>query len=178
MKESSKPGSFQGISGETTRILLAVDDSPDSERAVRYVGSLLRETQHVDITLFHVLKPMPRELLEHWGSENPAVETDLGKQLRTEQESWVRTEGALEYPILVKALDALARTGFPIERVTLKFGHEDNIVKTVLDEARAGGYSTIVVSRHRDSTVKRFWGGGVSDHLLKEANGFAVWVVE
>jgi nucleotide-binding universal stress UspA family protein len=178
MKESSKPGFFQGISGETTRILLAVDDSPDSERAVRYVGSLLRETQHVDITLFHVLKPMPRELLEHWGSENPAVETDLGKQLRTEQESWVRTEGALEYPILVKALDALARTGFPIERVTLKFGHEDNIVKTVLDEARAGGYSTIVVSRHRDSTVKRFWGGGVSDHLLKEANGFAVWVVE
>ena len=44
----------------------------NSHRAVKYVGSLLRETPKTAVTLFHVLKPMPRGLLEHGGSENPA----------------------------------------------------------------------------------------------------------
>jgi hypothetical protein len=45
----------------------------------------LRRTPDVAVTLFHVLKPMPRELLEHGGSENPAAEAQLGAQLRGEQ---------------------------------------------------------------------------------------------
>ena len=60
------------------RILVAVDESENSHRAVQYVGALLRRTPDVAVTLFHVLKPMPRELLEHGGSENPAAEAKLG----------------------------------------------------------------------------------------------------
>lgn len=160
------------------RILLAIDDSQNSERAVKYLGSLLRETQDVEITLFHVLKPLPRELLEHGGSEDPKVEGQLGEQLRREQEEWVRSESVVEYPILVKALEVLGKTGFPIERVTLKFGHEDNVVRNILEEARIGGYGTIVVSRHGASGIKRFFGGGITDQLLHEASGFTLWVVE
>jgi hypothetical protein len=55
------------------RILLAVDESENSRRVARYVGSLLRQTPDVALALFHVLKPMPRELLEHGGSEDPAT---------------------------------------------------------------------------------------------------------
>lgn len=160
------------------RILLAIDDSPSSERALKYVGSLLRETRFVEITLFHVLKPMPRVLLEHGGSEDPEIEGELGQQLQADQEDWVREEGAVEYPVLVKALETLAKTGFPIDRVTMKFGHDDNIVKNILDEARIGGYGTIVVSRHGTSGIKRFFGGGITDQLLHEATGFTLWVVE
>lgn len=121
---------------------------------------------------------MPRELLEHGGSENPVVEGELGKQLRADQENWVREEGAVEYPVLVKALETLAKTGFPIDRVILKFGHDDNIVKNILDEARLGGYGTIVVSRHGASGIKRFFGGSLTDQLIREASGFTLWVVE
>ena len=46
------------------RILLAVDESENSHRVVQYVGSLLGRTPEVAVTLFHVLKPMPRGLLE------------------------------------------------------------------------------------------------------------------
>jgi nucleotide-binding universal stress UspA family protein len=160
------------------RILLAVDDFESSERAVRYVGALLRDAHAVEITLFHVLKPMPRELLEHGGSENPKVEVELGTQLRTEQEEWLRAEGAVEYPILVKALETLGKTGFPIDRVTLKFGHEDNVVANLLQEARSGRYETIVVSRPGTSGgIKRLLGGGIAEHLLREASGITIWVV-
>jgi hypothetical protein len=51
-----------------SRILIAVDDSEHPARALRYVGALLRDVRKVQVTLFHVLKPMPRELLEHGGS--------------------------------------------------------------------------------------------------------------
>ena len=59
------------------RILLAVDESENSDRVVQYVGSLLSRTPDLTLTLFHVLKPMPRELLEHGGSENPAAEAAI-----------------------------------------------------------------------------------------------------
>lgn len=159
------------------RILLAVDESESSERAVRYVGSLLHETHNVELTLFHVLKPIPRELLEHGGSENPVIEEELSKQLRKEQEEWVRVEGQVEYPILVKALETLGKAGFPIERVTMKFGHERDIAKNILDEAQRGGYTTIVLSRHGCGGIKRLFGGGITDQLLRDAAGLTLWVV-
>jgi nucleotide-binding universal stress UspA family protein len=160
------------------RILVAVDGSEQSERAVKYVGTLVRESRGVEVTLFHVLKPLPRELLEHGGSENPKIEDHLSKQLRTEQEEWIQTESALEYPILVRALEVLGKTGFPVDRATLKFGHEEDVVRNILEEARAGNYGTIVLSRHRSSGIKRLFGSDMIDQLLREAKGVTLWLVE
>lgn len=159
------------------KILVAVDDSDESIRAVQYVGSLLRETHDVGVTLFHVLNPMPRELMEHGGSENPEIEDHLGAQLRKDQEDWVRREGTIEYPILLKALERLGQTGFPIDRVTLKFGYERDIADTIIDETRSGGYGTVVVTRHEASSAKRLFGNGVADRLLREVSGVAIWML-
>ena len=161
-----------------SRILIAVDGSEHSARALRYVGTLLRDTRDVQVTLFHVLKPMPRELLEHGGSEDPAEEIRLAKALQQDQENWVHAESTMEYPILVHALELFGKTGFPLDRATLKFGHEDDIAQTILDEARTGGYGTIVVSRHGSNGMKRFFGGGITDQLLRDASGYTLWVVE
>jgi nucleotide-binding universal stress UspA family protein len=161
-----------------SRILIAVDDSEHSARALRYVGSLLRETRDVQVTLFHVLKPMPRELLEHGGSEDPAEEIRLATELLQDQARWVSAESVVEYPILVKALELFGKTGFPLDRVTLKFGHEGDIAHTILDEARTGGHGTIVISRQGSNGLKRFFGGGITDQLLREASGYTLWVVE
>lgn len=159
------------------KILVTVDDSEQSIRAVHYVGSLLRDTHDVGVTLFHVLNPMPRELMEHGGSENPEIEDHLGAQLRKDQEDWVRREGTIEYPILLKALERLGQTGFPIDRVTLKFGYERDIADTIIDEARSGGYGTIVVTRHETSGAKRLFGNGLVDRLLREVSGVAIWLL-
>jgi hypothetical protein len=106
--------------------------------------------EDVKVTLFHVLNPMPRELMEHGGSENPETEHHLGEQLRKDQEEWIRAEGAIEYPILVTAMERLGQTGFPLDHVTLKLGHERDIADSIMDEARAGGYGTVVVTRRAD----------------------------
>jgi len=160
------------------RILVAVDESENSTRAVQYVGSLLRETPNTAVTLFHVLKPMPRGLLEHGGSENPAAEARLSEQLRKDQETWIRQEAERECPFLLKAFETLTQSGFDRSRVTLRIGHEDDIARNILEEARNGKHETIVVGRHGSSGIKRLFGGGVTDQLLRDAKGFAIWVVE
>ena len=160
------------------RILVAVDESENSNRAVKYVGSLLRETPDTAVTLFHVLKPMPRGLLEHGGSENPATEARLSEQLRQDQEAWIRQEAERECPFLIKAFETLTQSGFDRSRVALRIGHEDDIARNILEEARNGKHETIVVGRHGSSGIKRLFGGGVTDQLLRDAKGFAIWVVE
>ncbi|WP_455370611.1 universal stress protein [Petrachloros mirabilis] len=160
------------------KFLVAVDESEHSLRAVRYVGSVLRDMREASVTLFHVLKPMPRGLLEHGGSENPAEEVRLAKELQQEQEKWVRAESARESPILTMAANVLQQSGFPQERVTLKFSHDDHVARHILDEARAGGYGTIVVSRQGSNVKKRLLAAGITDQLLRDASGVTLWVVD
>lgn len=82
-----------------SRILVAVDDSEHSARALRCVGTLLRDTRNVQVTLFHMLRPMPRELLEHGGPESPVEKGRLATELQQDQENWVHEERVTEYSI-------------------------------------------------------------------------------
>lgn len=159
------------------KILVCVEDAEQSVLALGYVGALLRDAHDVSVTLFHVLRPMPRELMEHGGSENPADEVRLGAQLRREQEDWLRSEGAIEFPILLKALEQLGRTGFPLDRVALKFGHERGTAESIIDEVRSGQYGTIVVARHGTAGSRRLFGTGITERLLSELSGVALCVV-
>jgi nucleotide-binding universal stress UspA family protein len=159
-------------------MLLAVDESENSHRVVQYVGSLLCRTPDVVVTLFHVLKPMPRELLEHGGSENPAAEAQLGVQLRDEQEAWIEKERESECHVLKQACETLAQSGFEMSHVAMKYGHEDDIARNILEEARSGHHDTIAVGRHGTSRIKQIFCGGVTDQLLRDAKGFAIWIVE
>ena len=76
------------------------------------------------------------------------------------------------------ALELFGKTGCPLDRVTLKFGHENDIAQAILDKTRIGGYGTIVISRRGSNGMKRFFGGGITDQLLRDASGFALWVME
>ncbi len=159
------------------RILVAVDESENAWHAVRYVGSLLQQTPDVIVTLFHVLKPIPRGLLEHGGSENPDMEAVLSARLKEDQEAWVKQEREAQCPILERACDMLVRAGFEKRRVALKFGHEDDIANTILEEARKGHHDTIVVGRTSTSGITRIFGGDITDHLLRDAQGLAIWII-
>ena len=158
-------------------ILVAVDGSENSHHAVRYVSTILKGAADVKITLFHVLKALPAELLEHGGSENPATEDQLGAQLRKDQVAWYKEREARS-SVLTQARDILAKTGFDTKRVSLKFGHEEDVARNILEEAREGGYGTVVVGRHGASRIKRFFGGGVTDQVLGGCSGLTIWIVE
>ena len=160
------------------RLLLAIDGSENSRRAVDYVASLLRAVSDVEITLFHVMKPLPRELLEHGGSENPAAEAALSDRLRDDQRAWLEQEKAAEGAPLAHARGILERAGFVRDRVSANFGYDEDVAQNILEEAKSRHCDTIVIGRHGTSGVRRLFGGGVTDQLLRNAKGFAIWIIE
>lgn len=159
------------------RLLVAVDESEGTLRAVRYVGALVQHAPDASVTLFHVLKPIPRVLLEHGGSENPDMEAVLSARLREDQEAWVKQEREAQCPILERAREVLVRAGFDTSRVVLKFGHEDDIANAILEEANKGHHDTIVVGGTGTPGITRIFGGGITDQLLRDARGLAIWVI-
>ncbi|MGH7182576.1 MAG: universal stress protein [Nitrospiraceae bacterium] len=159
------------------RILVAVDGSKDSTRAVKSVGQLLRSTPDVKVTLFHVLTPLPPMLREHGGSEDPIREEQLGRQLRKDQKTWYRKEQKVESTILSKARQTLEKTGLSPSRIRLKFGYEEDVARAILEEARKGGYQAIVVGRRGASGLQRLFFGGTTDQVLRQAASCMVWMV-
>ena len=159
------------------KILAAVDGSERSQRVVRYVGSVLADHPDAWVTLFHVLRPLPRELLEHGGSDNPIRGAQLSIQLRLEQDAGYSQEREAQRGILASARNRLTQAGIPSDRILLKFGYEEDIARNIREEAQAGGYGTVVVGRSGPSRTSRFFGGGITDHLLSQGTGrvFGLW---
>ncbi len=48
----------------------------------------------------------------------------------------------------------------------------------ILDEASAGTYDTLVLSRRGRNAIKEFLLGSVTSKVLHQANDCAVWIVE
>lgn len=172
------PGFTSSRNLSPKNLLIAVDDSSATTRALHYVGALLGETPAVTVTLFHVLNPMPRELMEHGGSENPDMEHQLGEQLRRDQQEWMHKEETLEYPILERALERLKETGFPSERVTLKLGYAGDLVDTLVDEVRAGGYGTLVITKRGRPGAAHLFSSNIADRLSRDLSGIALWIMD
>ena len=64
------------------KILIAVNDTDASRKAVTYVARLMGGRADVHVRLFHVLPPTPPELLESGGTEDPNQEERLSAELR------------------------------------------------------------------------------------------------
>ena len=81
------------------RILLAVDESENSHRAVKYVGSLLRRTPDVDRHPLSCAQAHASGVAGAWrigeSCRRSAIER---QQLRDEQEVWIRKERESECP--------------------------------------------------------------------------------
>lgn len=160
------------------RILLAVDDSENARRAAAYVGRMLRDAKDAHITLLHVLRTIPRALLEHGGSADPVLEAQMSAQLRREQDAWYRSEEEAESSVFKKAREALEQAGLDPARVTLKFSEDEDIARGILETARRGGYHTVVVGRRGEATRKDTLIGKVTEQLLRAGSGLTLWVVD
>ena len=91
-----------------SRMLSAVDDSGHSARALRYVGTVLHDARDVQVPLFHVLKPMPRELLDRVvpGATLDIVAQELvGHVPVPEEKRRVRGEPLLELQTVVAVVE-------------------------------------------------------------------------
>ena len=147
----------------TKKMLLAVDASENSRKAVNYVGTVAAASE-VEITLFHVVRKfgyLEDLTLRHGEIEGfwEEVKSDIPRMFRSHLVS-LEKAGITALRISSEAiLDSPSRSG------------------DIIREARKGAYGTIVMGRRGLSKVKDFLMGRVTSKVLNQAEDFAVWIV-
>jgi len=162
-------------------LLLAVDDSDASMRAATYVGETVGTHTGFSIYLFHVLPPMPPELLEFGGSENPQEEETLSKQLREDQSKWIAQAKETAQPLFEKTKRVLQQHHVAPNKIHCEFStsiHRPDVVRDLLEAAQNLQCETIVVGRNAFPSFKEMVHTHIGEELVKKGHGFTIWVVE
>lgn len=166
---------------KTERFLVVVDESPGSKRALDYVGRVLRGHRKFAIILLDLLPPLPPELLEFGGAENPRKEQKLEAELHGDQQAWIRSARNSAKSFLASAIQQLHKAGVPRDAIHLAFSHparDRDAATTVLEHARGKRCHTVVIGHASHSWFRELAGGHLAEHLLRRGKGVAVWVVQ
>lgn len=162
-------------------ILIAVDDSEASERAVAYVGDLIGSRQGYRIRLLHVLPPLPPALLEVGGSENPAVEQQEETSIHGQQSTWLAQAENLAQPALQRARSLLRQANVAARSIETEFVVSINgeaIVTDILEAAKSSQCGTIVVGRESFHGLQALFAHHVGDELVAKGHDVTIWVVQ
>ena len=163
------------------KILVAIDSTDASSQALNYVVRLLEKSNGVQFRLLHVLPPIPPELREHGGSEDPNEELTLGRQLAEAQYGWVDKAKAKARPVMERAKAVFLDAGIGDEMISTEFStgaHPSDVVDDILEAANAWKCDTIVVGRECCSKFEELFHHHVGEELVDKGKGFAIWIVE
>ena len=157
------------------KVLIAMDESEGSLRAVEHVAKQFVGMSDLQITLFHVLLGVPPQF---W--DDGHLLTDEEREARKSViEKWVINQKTRLDSIFQKAIETLTRRGIPRDQISTKFISEslDVIAQCILAEAKAGGYQTLVIGRCGRSRTMHFLLGSIATQVVNAGEGLAVCVV-
>lgn len=151
------------------RMLIAMDGSENALRAVTYIGDMAAGAD-IAVTLFQVIRSFDFKLP---GSDDPlfmpdgnAGRPDESREARTVRKTFETAVGLLE------------SAGIHPRRITTKtISGVATRSGTIIAQAAAGGYGTIVIGRRGHSRVGEFHMGRVTNKVIQLAGRTAVWVV-
>jgi len=153
-----------GHNGSPSKILLGMDASEGSLKAVAHVGSMMGSS-NPHVTLLHVIRDIG----------NRSGQT--GNDVAAKDEPWLSEAQHDIQPKLNAAASTLKIAGFSPDHVATKIitGARSR-AGAIVKEAVQGHYGTIVVGRRGLSKVKDFFMGRVSNKIIHMGKEVAVWV--
>jgi nucleotide-binding universal stress UspA family protein len=155
-----------------SRVLLAVDGSQNSMRALDYVLAIAGAHPELRLNLFHV--PVD---LKYWDN---VLETgkayDSAIEKKHLQEIVQREDERRMKAFYERAYKKIDSAGIDIEHVKTSTRIWDwNISMAIIEEARVGRYGTIVVGRRGERQA--FFSGQIVTRLLQKITDQALWVI-
>jgi nucleotide-binding universal stress UspA family protein len=154
------------------KILVAVDESQNSMRAVNYVAKAMQPTSTV--ALFSVLP----DATAACGLDSPSL-TPLFNRNRKAFCSIEDTKKDHVKAFMEKAKMVLVEAGFPSKNVSVTIRKKKvGIARDILKEAQKGKYDTVVLGRRGLSAIKEFLFGSVSSKVVQLAKKVSVIVVD
>jgi nucleotide-binding universal stress UspA family protein len=145
-------------------ILLAVDASENSRRAVEYVAGMLGGLKGFKVSVLHVIR-------EPEDDEFPVKE---------EKEKWYHAHRQQVDRMLHEYKKMLLDAGFTTEDVSTRstLRYCPSMAECILAEQDLMQYATLVVGRKGLSHKEEFLFGSISGKIVRIARNCTVWVVE
>jgi len=151
---------------EFSKIMLAVDGSESSLRAVDHVSFMLQGNSDVTITILHVT---PK-----FGDVNP-IDFDIQEDGKI-GELIIRGEKRRIDNFFAHASEIFNKAGISTDQLQIRNAKCNvNVNKTIINEARKSDCKTLVVGR--SGMNKSFFFGSVSRYVVEKTSGFAIWLV-
>lgn len=164
------------------KVLVAIDDSEVSRKAVVFAGKLLgpRSKQDCEVTLFHVCESLPEFILARSGSG------DDNNAFRKVADEWANTGKALGEKLLEEQALTLTAAGIPPAKVNIRLCQKEarpearRVVAAlaIIEEMKQGGYDLVVIGRRGSSASIESFIGGVAEKVAREARGCALCIVD
>jgi len=158
---------------KNTKLLVVVDESRATKRALEYVAHVASRRQDFRICLAHALPSPPPELVEFRGAEKA--------RLRAYKRRWISVVEMTEQRALDHA-NALLRRGGVAEKAIE--AHYCNLVdpscatEEILGLARLLKCDTVVIGRDSLSWLGELIHGDPAEELVRQGKGFTIWVVK
>lgn len=159
---------------ESRRILLAVDGSESSWRAVDHVSFMLMNSPHVYVTLFHVNSWRGESCEIGLPESEPGSEPESGED---DAEAVIAQGNKRCFDsFLAEARKKFEGAGLSQKQVDVRQVKKSiSVARAIVAEAEAGHYGTVVVGRK--GMDRAFYMGSVSNFVLDRASDRAVWLV-
>jgi nucleotide-binding universal stress UspA family protein len=156
-------------------MLIAIDDSRNAMKAVEYIATQCRGTEDLRIGLVYVLPNLPAIF---WDEGHILSEGEKQERKRV-VDKWLADRRTQMEPVFQKATEILKEAGISSRQIQTKsISDSTDVAESILEEARNGGYQTIVVGRRGISEGKRLLLGGVTNKIITNGSGFAITIVE
>ena len=153
------------------KILLAVDSSPSSERAVEFIASLLGGRGY-EACIFHAITG-----LDSINFKDSYTNASQPSEIQNPN-SCIEAFKLKICQLFQATKNMLLSSGFESEKISERIitGVHSRAL-SIIQEAEEGGFSTIAVGRRSLSKVEGFFMGRVGHQVVYGGDKFTVWVV-
>ena len=155
-----------GEHAKSPKILIALDGSRGSMRAVNFTGDALA-IGVCEIMLCHVIRPLslhalkPKDLL-----------------ISKNESDWIASNQRKILPVIIEATNRLMKTGHSEDHISKEIlTYKQSRAAAIVKAAADGGCDTIVLGRRGFTSLDNFSMGRVSRKILNFAYRPALWIV-
>lgn len=161
------------------KLLLAVDHSESTTKAVSFVGRLCgpRTAGDLQVTLFHVTEELPEFIVSR--QKDDAAYERVAKDWTENQ----RQEGE---QLLARLRASLVGSGIPdsaiVNRLVTREGLPESrrviAALAIVEELKSGGHDVVVLGRRSTSAAVGSFPGSIAEKVTREAIGKTVFIVD
>lgn len=155
------------------KMLIAVDDSTSAMKAVEYAAEVSGGCKIEEVGVVYVLPNLPAIFWD----EGHILSADEKSERKKVVDNWLAKEKAKMEPVLKKSVELLQAKGVSAGNIRTKFiSDSTDVAASVIEEARDGGYRTIVIGRSHHSPKHVL--GTVAGRIASNGSGLVVTIVE